>query len=134
MDVDQKLVDQIIAFIEKRFPNGEAEGAAGMYTSAGRLLLSTAPEVLNDAVSLCHETGCLCEAYKLNEQVTASACVFRESPGRYVILAPCGVCQERLFLYGPTVSVAVAEDNNPTKWIAARLSELQPHYWRKALT
>jgi cytidine deaminase len=133
MDVDQHLVDNIIAFIEERFPSGEAEGAAGMYTASGRLIVSTAPDTLNDTVSLCHETGCLCEAYTLNEQVTASACVYRERPGRYLIFAPCGVCQERLFLYGPNVSVAVADDSDPTRWIAKKLHELQPHYWRKAL-
>lgn len=133
MDVDQPLIDSIISFIEARFPGEEAEGAAGMYTSSGRLLLSTAPDTLNDAVSLCHETGCLCEAYTLNEPVTASACVYRESPNRYVIFAPCGVCQERLFLYGHDVSVAVATYDDSTQWTSRKLRELQPHHWRNAL-
>lgn len=134
MNVDQKLIESIISFIEARFPDGAAQGAAGMYTSSGRLLLSTAPDALNDAVSLCHETGCLCDAYTSNERITASACVHRESRGRYLILAPCGVCQERLFLYGPDVSVAVADDIDPTRWVAKRLSELQPFHWRRAIS
>ena len=133
MDVDTALIQAIIAFIEKRFPGEGQDGAAGMYTSSGNMLISTAPEAFNDGVSLCHETGCLCEAYRLNESVTATACLVRESPERFILLSPCGVCQERLFLYGPNVSVAVPADDDPTRWQAKRLSELQPFYWRKAL-
>lgn len=133
MEVDQSLIDAIVRFIEKRFPNDEAEGAAGMYTNTGRLLISTSPESWNDTVSLCHETGCLCDAYSANESIVASACVLRVRSGRFVILSPCGVCQERLFLYGPNVSVAVPRDHDPTEWITKRLYELQPYYWRKAL-
>lgn len=133
MEVDQALIDSIIEFIARRFPGEESEGAAGVYTASGRLILSTAPDTLNDAVSLCHETGCLCEAYTLDDPVTASACVYREATDRYVILAPCGVCQERLFLYGPDVSVAVARKDDPTQWTKVKLGELQPHYWRGAL-
>ena len=133
MNVDQKLVDAIVGFIETRFPGDKTAGAAGMYTASGRLLLSTSPESLNDAVSLCHETGCLCDAYRSNVSIVASACLVREAPGRFVILSPCGVCQERLFLYGPTVSVAVPTDGDPTRWMAKSLDELQPFYWRKAL-
>lgn len=133
MGVDSALVEAIIDFIERRFPGDGQDGAAGMYTSSGRMLISTAPEALNDGVSLCHETGCLCDAYGSNENITASACLVREAPGRFIFLSPCGVCQERLFLYGSDVSVAVPVDEDPTQWQARSLSELQPFYWRKAL-
>jgi cytidine deaminase len=131
--VDQNLIAAIVRFIEKRFPNEDAEGAAGMYTDTGRLLLSTSPETLNDAAALCHETGCLCDAYCADESIVASACLLRVSPGRFVILPPCGVCQERLFLCGPDVSIAVPCDHDAARWTAKKLHELQPYHWRKAL-
>lgn len=133
MKLDDNLVQAIKEFIDVRFPGAGVEGAAGMYTASGRLLISTSPESLNDAVSLCHETGCLCEAYSLDERIVASACLVRQAPGRFVILSPCGVCQERLFLYGPNVSVAVPTSDDPSKWRAKKLWKLQPFYWRNAL-
>jgi hypothetical protein len=33
----------------------------------------------------------------------------------YWVLAPCGVCQERLFAYGPDVEVAVPEAADPRR-------------------
>ena len=76
-----------------------------MFTGTG-----TAPDFPNQAVSLCHETGALCEAFKLGRGVTGSVCVTAADEDRgYWILAPCGVCQERLFAHGPDVEVAVPE-------------------------
>ncbi|PRY32785.1 cytidine deaminase [Spirosoma oryzae] len=134
MGIDQRLIDAVIHFIDTRFPGNQPEGAAGMYTATGKLLISTAPDTLNDTVSLCHETGCLCQAYTLNEPIVSSVCMYRESPGRFIILTPCGVCQERLFLYGPDVMVGVPASHDPTQWVAKRLGELQPYYWRNALS
>jgi cytidine deaminase len=58
----------------------------------------------------CHETGAICEAYKLHEAVTASVCVSREdglSP--FVILPPCGICCDRLAFWGGDVEVAIPQ-------------------------
>jgi hypothetical protein len=42
---------------------------------AGQILISTASEVLNASVGLCHEAGAICEAYKLSKKITASVYV-----------------------------------------------------------
>lgn len=66
-----------------------------------------------------------------NKKVTASVCVCRNEDGKFIILSPCGVCQERLWFWGEAVEVAVPYDQNASDWKAIRLSELTPHYWRK---
>ncbi|MBP9708243.1 MAG: hypothetical protein KBD78_11410 [Oligoflexales bacterium] len=67
MKVDQNLVQAAIDFVNKRFPTG-VEGAAAVYLEDGQILVSTAPLVKNESVSLCHETGAICEAYKLDKK------------------------------------------------------------------
>ncbi|MFI0470817.1 hypothetical protein ACH347_42730 [Saccharopolyspora sp. 5N102] len=76
------------------------------------------------------ETGALCQAYTLDKRVTASVCVSK-LPGAegHPVLAPCGVCQERLALWGPDVEVAVADADSPSGWSARTLRELNPFYW-----
>ena len=133
MQFMQEMAETLKAFIETRFPDEPGAGAAIMRTASGRQLISTAPETLNDSVSLCHETGCLCEAYTLDEPVVASLCLHRVRSGTFIVLAPCGVCQERLFVYGPDVQVGVADDQDPTQWQFRTLGEIQPYYWRNAL-
>lgn len=129
--LDQRLIDTAIAFVERRFPGEPWAGAAAIYTEEGDILVSTAPEVVNDAVSLCHEVGAICEAYAKARKVVASVCVSRAEDGRFVILPACGVCQERFWYWGGTVEVAVPLDGDGTRWKAVRLSEMSPHYWRK---
>jgi cytidine deaminase len=133
MKVDQKLFDAAVAFLEKRFGKNCNEGAAAIYTDSGKILTSTAPETLNDGSSLCHEVGAYCEAFKLNEKITASICVHQDENGKNLVLTPCGICQERLFLYGGEVSVGVPNPNDPSKWEAKLLKEVQPFYWRNIL-
>ena len=103
-----------------------------MRLSDGSIVTSTAPSVPNLAVETCHETGAFCEAYKLNKQVRDSVCVIRsDQGGRFWILTPCGVCQERLFAYGPAVQVGVPHPEDPERWRSMRLDEVQPHWWSK---
>src|SRR4051812_47154522 len=107
MRLDQKLVDAALKLAASRFPNRDA-GAAAMYTRSGRLLTSVCVEGPNSAACLCHETGAICEAHKLQEAITATVCVSRESAGApFVILPPCGICCERLRFWGGEVEVAV---------------------------
>lgn len=134
MKLDENLVNAAIDFVLKRFPKDQAwEGAAAMYTEDGTILISTAPECINDSVSLCHETGAICEAHKLNKRVTATVCVSRDDKGNFIILTPCGVCQERLMFWGPSVQAAVPNENDSTKWDVKTLGEIQPYYWRNIL-
>lgn len=133
MALDQSLVDAAIQQALARFPIGYA-GAAAVRTSTGRVLTSVCFDPPNSGAALCHEAGAYCEANRLAEAVIASVCVSRSSPERdFLILAPCGICQERLALWGKDVEVAVAVPGEPTKWQPKRLAELAPHYWRNAV-
>lgn len=130
MALDQVLVDAATRLVKERFPGEDWAGAAAMSLDDGQVLTSTAPKVNNAGVELCHETGALCEAYRLDRRVVASVCVTRADRDRgYWILAPCGVCQERLFVYGPDVEVAVPQPGEPSRWRALRLREIQPYWW-----
>lgn len=104
-----------------------------MYTADGEILLSTSPAALNESVILCHEVGALCEAYAKNKVITATVCASRLDEGSIRIFAPCGLCQERLMVYGQDVECAVAKDDEPSAWEMRTLGQLQPYYWRKAL-
>jgi cytidine deaminase len=134
VQLDQSLVDAAIQQALTRFPSGYA-GAAAVRTDTGQILTSVCFDPPNSGASLCHETGAFCEANRLGARVLASVCVSRSEPSKsFLILAPCGICQERLALWGPEVQVAVAVPGEPSQWQAKRLSELQPHYWRNAVT
>ena len=129
MKLDQKLIDTAIAFIQERFPKiGDWDGAAAMYTHTGRVLVSTYAKCPNAGAGLCNETGAICEAHKFNERITASVCVGRSPEGTFNIVAPCGICMERLHFWGRDVEVAVP-DKDTTKWLAKKLSDVQPWYW-----
>ena len=129
MALDQSLVDAAIQQALQRFPSGYA-GAAAIRTNAGRVITSVSFDAPNEAVSLCHEAGAFCEANRLDEKVVASVCVSRSQPNRpFLILPPCGVCQERLALWGQDVEVAVSVPGKPGAWRSKLLREVNPHYW-----
>jgi cytidine deaminase len=133
MRIDQQLVDAAIEQALKRFPEGYA-GAAALYTEDGAILTSVCFDSPNECANLCHETGAICEANRLELKVTASVCVSRSEPGEpFIILTPCGICQERLALWGNAVEVAVPNLQDPTQWEVKTLRQVQPHYWGNAL-
>ncbi len=130
MHLDQKLVDAALRLASNRWPGREA-GAAALYTASGRILTSVFAESPNQSACLCHETGAICEAHKLEEAVCASVCVSREEGASpFVILPPCGICCERLAYWGGEVEVAVPRTDDPS-WEMRRLKQLLPHYWFK---
>ena len=132
MFVDQALVDEAIALLEQRF-HGTGGVAAAMYTADGNLLQSVYFEPEWGGGGLCAETGAICEANTRNQQITASVCVGRlSSTDPIVIMTPCGICQERLFHWGDQVEVAVPHPDDPTRWVAKTLNEIQPYYWVNA--
>ncbi len=129
MPLSQSLVDAALRQAIERFPTGYA-GAAAVETKSGRVITSVSFDAPNDAASSCHEAGAFCEANRLGEKVVASVCVSRSSPERpFLILPPCGICQERLALWGPDVEVAVSVPGKPGAWQSKRLQEVNPHYW-----
>jgi cytidine deaminase len=128
--VDQELVDAAIELARTRFGGKAWSGAAALRLADGTILTSTAPDPPNAAVSLCHETGAICEAFKRDQTVVASVCVTAADQDRgYWILSPCGVCQERLLAYGPDVAVGVPELDDPRRWRSLRLRDVQPHWF-----
>jgi cytidine deaminase len=130
MAVDQALVDAATDLARARFAGQPWSGAAALRVAGGAILTSTGPSTPNVAASLCHETGAICEAFKLGRAITASVCVTAtDKPGEYWILAPCGICQERLFAYGPDIEVGVPDLNDPRHWHSLRLRDLQPHWF-----
>ena len=134
MPLNQSLIDAAIAQALERFPSGYA-GVAAVETSTGRVITSVCFDAPNEAVSLCHEAGAFCEANRLGEAVVASVCVSRSKPDRpFLILPPCGICQERLALWGPEVEVAVSVPGQPGRWEAKRLHEVNPNYWLDSLS
>lgn len=138
MKVDHNLVKAAIDMAERHHagdPDGDGwAGAAAMYASDGRILTSVFLDAPNMAASLCCETGAIAEAHKLKPAIVASVCVARNDPDDpFVILSPCGICQERLAHWGGDVQVAVPDPHDFTHWLSKPLREVQPYYWAKIL-
>ncbi|QUH02643.1 cytidine deaminase [Saccharopolyspora erythraea] len=133
MELDERLVDAAIDQMRRRWPVSEHAVAAAVYLDDGRILTSVALDNLNASATLCAETGAICQAYTLGRRVTSSVCV-AGSPGSdgVAVLAPCGICQERLALWGPEVQVGVVDPTSSRGWAARKLVELNPFYWGEA--
>lgn len=133
--LDQRLVDAALAQLDRRWPADEPGGAAALRLEDGEILTSVGLDNLNGGVSLCHETGAICQAYTLDRRVTASVCVCRvPERDQVLILPPCGICQERLALWGPEVQVAVPDADSAKGWRARTLRDVNPYYWGAQFT
>jgi cytidine deaminase len=125
--IDQAFVDEVVAFATERFPFDEAIGA--VKTSTGRVLTSVHFEAVVDTAHLCAETGAICEARKLREDVVASICIYRDTADEpFRVIPPCGICQERLLVWGRDVQVAVP-GRDGRMWDARPLRDLHPYDW-----
>ena len=130
MSIEQEMYDKVTDFIKKRFPE-DWGGAAIIHTEGGSFFTSVAIECANESVSLCIETGAICEAHKFNEKVTHCLCVVRDDENSpFKVLSPCGVCQERLRYWGTDVKVGVTTEDGSLKYVT--LGELQPYHWTNA--
>ncbi|WP_449354695.1 cytidine deaminase [Virgibacillus natechei] len=130
MDLEKKLYDQAVKLIKDKYPS-DWGGAAAMALEDGTILTSIAPEVIVASTELCMETGAILEAHKLGEKVTHSICLVRDDEySEFKVLSPCGVCQERLFYWGPDVKVAVSVPGQDV--VFKTLSEVQPYHWSAA--
>ncbi|HAS6231259.1 TPA: cytidine deaminase [Vibrio vulnificus] len=128
-NIEKELYQAAIELVNMRYPSGWG-GAAAVRTESGKILTSIAPDTKNDALSLCMEVGAYLEAHKLNERVTHSLCLCRESESEkdeFLILSPCGVCQERLVHWGGDVKAAITTPENALVFRTIR--ELMPHHW-----
>jgi len=130
MKADQNLFDAAADQLRRRWPDALEGVAAAVYLSDGSVLTGVALDNFNPAMSLCAETGPICEAYSLGQNIVASICVLREQRAKgLLVLAPCGACQERLALWGPEVEVGVADPDRSRGWASRPLIEVNPYYW-----
>jgi cytidine deaminase len=135
MKINQKLYNAALELLQSCYKKNKLAGAVAMYTKEGKILTSTFPFGKNVHQRLCYETGSICEAHKYNYQITSSICLIRKTDSnKILVVAPCGVCIERLRYWGPDVQVAVPDSTNPTKWISKTLKEVQPYYWANILS
>lgn len=127
MNSEQDLYKAAKELAIRKYPEGWG-GAAAVLTAGGKILTSISPQVINDGLHLCMEVGAFLEAEKLGEEISHSLCLYRENENRdFVILTPCGICQERLLRWGRGVQAAVSNPAN--KLIFKSLRELMPHHW-----
>ena len=130
LNIEQQLYDVVKQLIEQRYPN-DWGGAAAIRVEDGTIYTSVAPDVINASTELCMETGAILEAHKFQKKVTHSICLARENEhSELKVLSPCGVCQERLFYWGPEVQCAIT--NAKQDIIFKPLKELQPYHWTEA--
>jgi cytidine deaminase len=130
MQVDQALFDAAVKQLRARWPGNQSGVAAAVYLSDGSILTGVPLGNINPSMTLCAETGPICQAYTTGKAIAASICVAQEEDGQGLhVLAPCGACQERLALWGPDVEVGVAAAESDAGWESMTLLEVHPHYW-----
>ena len=76
--IEQKMFDIAIELINKRYPKGWG-GAGVIRTEDDMYFTSIWLDNINEAVSICIETGAMCEAHKYDKRVTHSLCVSRNN-------------------------------------------------------
>jgi cytidine deaminase len=81
-----------------------------------------------DSACLCAETGPIAEAHRMGRKLTASICVRWTHPSGASVLAACGVCQERLAIFGSETLIGVADLGKPG-FRFRPLDELRPSPW-----
>jgi len=133
MDADQDLFDAAVEQMRRRWPDAPEAVAAAVRLADGSILTGVALDNFHGAMNLCAETGPICAAYSAGQRIVASICVSREA-GRagFTVLAPCGACQERLALWGPTVQVGVSDPDSAAGWSSRPLLDRNPYYWASA--
>lgn len=135
--IEDELYRSAAELIKQRFPSGWG-GAAAMRLECrddtpARIVTSVAIETPNASASLCIETGAMCEAMKRNQRITHAICLVRDNENSpFIVLSPCGICQERLRYWGNDVRCAITDNTNDGRILFLRLDDLQPHHWTQA--
>ena len=133
MPVDEVLYRAVVGLIESRLASVDWATAAALRMDDGSIRVGIALDNINSGAGLCAEVGPIAQAYTEGRRVVDSICVTRSRDRQHdLVLAPCGLCQERLALWGPDVEVGVFDAEDPRGWSSRRLGELNPHYWASA--
>lgn len=107
--------------------DGEGVGAAAL-TDEGEILTGVWIDAMVDSACLCAETGPIAEAHRRGRRLTASICVRWTRSSGATVLAACGVCQERLAVFGSDVLIGVADPNERGVRFES-LAALRPSPW-----
>ena len=111
----------------------DGEGvAAAARADDGAVITGVWVDAMVDSACLCAETGPICEAHRSGRRLLASICVRVVDGSDPMVLAACGVCQERLAVFGTDVLVGVGDDSS--RGFAFRpLRDLRPAPWWDAI-
>src|SRR5699024_7896728 len=115
--------------IEDRFNGSSDHGAAAVLLGNGSILTGTSPDVPHPGTELCHEPEPYLAAFRLGQPILASVCLHKNVEGQFLVLSPCGICQERLIMHGADTLVGVPDSEDFTKVEWVRLENLMPRHW-----
>lgn len=107
--------------------DGEGVGAAAL-ADDGATLKGVWVDAMVDSACLCAETGPICEAHVTGRRLTAVICVRWTRSTGVSVLAACGVCQERLAVFGTDVLIGI-RDAGERGYRFAPLAALRPSPW-----
>lgn len=111
--------------------DGEGVGAAAL-TDDGEILTGVWIDAMVDSACLCAETGPISEAHRRGRKLTASICVRWTQSAGPTVLAACGVCQERLAIFGSGLLIGVA-DSAERGFRFESLAALRPSPWWESI-
>lgn len=111
--------------------DGEGVAAAALVDD-GSVVTGVWIDAMVDSACLCAETGPICDAHRSGRRLVASICVRVVTGSDPAVLAACGVCQERLAMFGTDVRVGVA-DGSSRGFEFRPLHELRPSPWWDAI-
>ncbi|MBA0949432.1 cytidine deaminase [Enterococcus gallinarum] len=131
MKAETRLFETVKSELLQRYPTGWG-GVAGAYLDTDEIVIGISPDFPNAGSSVCMELGCMLEAAKMNARITHTLCLVREDENApFKVLSPCGICQERLALWGGDVLCALTT-KDVDRIDFAELRSLQPHHWLEA--
>ncbi len=111
--------------------DGEGVGAAAL-TDEGEILTGVWIDAMVDSACLCAETGPISEAHRRGRKLAASICVRWTRSSGATVLAACGVCQERLAIFGSELLIGVA-DSAERGFRFESLAALRPSPWWESI-
>ena len=133
-DGEPALHDAAIAVAKEQAQHdadGEGVGAAAL-TDEGEILTGVWIDAMVDSACLCAETGPISEAHRRGRKLTASICVRWTRSLAATVLAACGVCQERLAIFGSDLLIGVA-DSAERGFRFESLAALRPSPWWESI-